>query len=251
MNGVHDMGGMDGFGPVEPETDEPVFHHPWEGRVFALRAALRPKDREPGWGSFRYDLERIPPGDYLRMSYYERWFAIAVDRLVRNGLVTNDEIETGRPEPGPPGPILRPGPAVDRLVRNRLVTNDEIETGRPEPGPRGPTLRPGPVARPSGPGRLDVDRAPRFRPGEDVRARNLHPPGHTRLPRYARGKTGVVTRDNGVYALQDTDEAGHALDRPPQHVYTVRFAARDLWGERASARDTVYVDLWEDHLEPA
>ena len=217
MNGVHDMGGMDGFGPVEREDDEPAFHHSWEGRVFAIRAALRPKDRIPGWGSFRYDLERIPPADYLRMSYYERWFAISVDRLVRSGLVTKAELESGRPEPGPPGP----------------------------------TLHPGPVARPSGPGRLDVDVPPHFRPGEDVRARNLHPPGHTRLPRYARGKTGVVARDNGVYALQDTDEAGQALDRPPQHVYTVRFAAHELWGERASARDAVYVDLWEDHLEPA
>ena len=217
MNGVHDMGGMDGFGPVEREDDEPVFHHPWEGRVFAIRAALRPKDRVPGWGSFRYDLERIPPADYLRMSYYERWFAISMDRLLRSGLVTKAELETGRPGPGPPGP----------------------------------TLRPGPVARRSGPGRLDADVPPRFRPGEDVRARNLHPPGHTRLPRYTRGKTGVVKRDNGVYALQDTDEAGQAIDRPPQHVYTVRFAARDLWGERASARDTVYVDLWEDYLEPA
>ncbi len=217
MNGVHDMGGMDGFGPVEREPDEPVFHHRWEGRVFAIRAALRPKDRVPGWGSFRYDLERIPPADYLRMSYYERWFAISLDRLLRSGLVTKAEIESGRPEPGPPGPPLRPAPA----------------------------------ARSSGPGRLDVDVTPRFRSGDDVRARNLHPPGHTRLPRYARGRAGVVTRDNGVYALQDTDEAGQALDRPPQHVYTVRFAARDLWGERASARDTVYVDLWEDYLEPA
>ena len=216
MNGIHDMGGMDGFGAIEPEPDEPVFHHPWEGRVFAIRAALRPKDRVPGWGSFRYDLERIPPADYLRMSYYERWFAISVDRLLRSGLVTKAELETGRPEPGPPGPPLRPGP----------------------------------VARPSGPGRLDSTVAARFRPGQDVRARNLHPPGHTRLPRYARGKTGVVTRDNGVYALQDTDETGQQLDRQPQHVYTVRFAARDLWGERASARDTVCVDLWEDHLEP-
>ena len=216
MNGIHDMGGMDGFGPVEPEPDEPVFHHPWEGRVFAIRAALRPKDRVPGWGSFRYDLERIPPAAYLRMSYYERWFAISVDRLLRSGLVTRAELETGRPEPGPPGPPLRPGPA----------------------------------ARPSGPRRLDVDVAPRFRSGDDVRARNLHPPGHTRLPRYTRGKTGVVTRDNGVYALQDTDEAGQALERPPQHVYTVRFAARELWGDRASPRDAVYADLWEDHLEP-
>ena len=216
MNGIHDMGGMDGFGPVEPEPDEPVFHHRWEGRVFAIRAALRPKDRVPGWGSFRYDLERIPPADYLRMSYYERWFAISLDRLLRSGLVTPTELETGKPEPGSPVEPLRPA------------------------SPR----------RASAPGRLDVDVAPRFQPGEDVRARNLHPPGHTRLPRYARGKTGIVARDNGVYVLQDTDEAGKALGRPPQHVYTVRFAARDLWGERASARDAVYVDLWEDHLEP-
>jgi nitrile hydratase beta subunit len=217
MNGIHDMGGMDGFGAVEPEPNEPVFHHRWEGRVLAIRAALRPKDRVPGWGSFRFDLERIPPADYLRMSYYERWFAICVDRLLRSGLVTTAELETGRAEPGPPGPPLHPGP----------------------------------VARPSGPGRLDTAVAARFRPGQDVRARNLHPPGHTRLPRYTRGKSGVVTRDNGVYALQDTDEAGQALDRPPQHVYTVRFTARDLWGERASTRETVYVDLWEDYLEPA
>ena len=140
---------------------------------------------------------------------------------------------------------------MDRLVRSGLVTQTELDTGRPDPGPPGPALRPGPAARPSGPGRLDVDVAPRFRPGDDVRARNLHPPGHTRLPRYARGKTGVVTRDNGVYGLQDTDEGGQALDRPPQHVYTVRFGAQELWGERASARDAVYVDLWEDHLEPA
>ena len=217
MNGIHDMGGMDGFGAVEPEPNEPVFHDRWEGRVFAIRAALRPKDRVPGWGSFRYDLERIPPADYLRMSYYERWFAISMDRLLRSGLVTKAEIETGRPQPGPPGPPLLPGPD----------------------------------ARPSGPGRLEVAVAARFRPGQDVRARNLHPPGHTRLPRYTRGKMGVVTRDNGVYALQDTDETGQQLDRRPQHVYTVRFAARDLWGERAPARDTVYVDLWEDYLEPA
>ena len=214
MNGVHDMGGMDGFGPVEPEPDEPVFHHPWEGRVFAIRAALRPKDRVPGWGSFRYDLERIPPADYLRMSYYERWFAISMDR-------------------------------------SSAAPGDEASSRRDGRAPTGGDSPPRPVARRSGPGRLDADVPPRFRPVEDVRARNLHPPGHTRLPRYTRGKTGVVKRDNGVYALQDTDEAGQAIDRPPQHVYTVRFTARDLWGERASARDTVYVDLWEDHLEPA
>jgi nitrile hydratase len=84
-----------------------------------------------------------------------------------------------------------------------------------------------------------------------VRARNINPEGHTRLPRYTRGRRGRIVRDNGVFALQDTDVNGQSLGGRPQHVFTVRFAARELWGEQASARDSVYVDLWEDYLERA
>jgi len=216
MNSLHDLGGMDGFGPVEPEENEPVFHEAWEARVFALIMFGLAR-----WGrgeNLRFQLESLPAADYLGMSYYERWLEVSVSRMLRNGLITREELATGRADPNRPPPT--PAAAGD--------------AGDPE-----------------GAGLLDLDITPRFAAEDEVRARNLHPRGHTRLPRYTRGKRGSVVRDNGVYALQDTDEAGRPLGYKPQHVYTVRFAGEELWGERASARDFVYVDLWEDYLEPA
>ena len=94
-------------------------------------------------------------------------------------------------------------------------------------------------------------RSPGFKAGQRVRARNVSPVGHTRLPRYVRGHHGVVLKDHGVWALQDTDTDGDRLGSTPQHVYTVQFAARELWGAAAAARDSVYVDLWEGYIERA
>ncbi len=216
MNGVHDMGGMDGMGPIEAEPNEPVFHEPWEGRVLALTFRIDPWGRGRNWGSGRFELESIPAADYLRMSYYERWFT----RL------------------------------VDRLLRSNLVTPAELESGEADPDQERPSLLPESTGAAPGSARLDVEVSSRFRPEQPVRARNLHPQGHIRLPRYTRGKRGTVVRDHGVFALQDTDVNGQRLGARPQHVYTVRFRARELWGDRASARDTVFVDLWEDYLEP-
>ena len=212
MNGVHDMGGMHGMGPIEPEPDEPPFHEPWEGRVWALQRQIGRWGRGRNWGSFRFALESIPAADYLRMSYYERWFtALLVDRLLRSDLVTQAELESGEADPNRPRPTLLPAPTgVD----------------------------------------VDVDVSPRFRLEQRVRARNIHPRGHTRLPRYTRDKHGTVVRDHGVFSLQDTGANGQSLGGPPQHVFTVRFTARELWGDDASERDAVYVDLWEDYLEP-
>ena len=217
MNGIHDMGGMDGMGPVTPEANEPVFHEPWEGRVYGLTRALARWGRGRAWGSFRFALESLPPADYLRMSYYERWFTVYVNRLLGSGLVTEDELATGYADRSRPRPELLPAPAAESLRA----------------------------------GRLDIEVAAGFSPGDEVRVRNLHPRGHTRLPRYTRGRRGTVIRDNGVYALQDTDEQGRRLGETPQHVYTVRFAARELWGERAAARDSVYVEMWEEYVEAA
>jgi nitrile hydratase len=208
------MGGMDGMGPIVHEQHEPVFHEEWEGRAWGLQRAAGPWGRGR-WGSTRYELERIPAADYLRMSYYERWFTVLVNRLLRSDLVTAAELASGRADPGRPKPTLPPAP--------------------PRTGP--------------GSARLEVRVRAAFRLGQRVRARNIHPEGHTRLPRYTRGKRGTVIRDNGVFALQDTDAAGRSLGGKPQHVYTVRFASRELWGDRGSARDSVYVDLWEDYLE--
>jgi nitrile hydratase subunit beta len=89
----------------------------------------------------------------------------------------------------------------------------------------------------------------RFRPGQRVRARNINPPGHTRLPRYTRGKSGVVHRDHGVFVFPDTN--AHFLGENPQHVYSVRFTAQELWGSQALPEDSVYVDLWDAYLEAA
>jgi len=218
MNGVHDMGGMHGMGPIGHDPDQPIFHEPWEGRVWALYRSTGQYGRGV-WKNFRFELEQIPPSEYLRMPYYERWFTVLVNRLVRSGYVTRDELASGRADPSAQKPTLPPAPP-------------------PVPGAiRGAT-------------RLDLPIRARYRPGQQVRARNVNPAGHIRMPRYVRTKHGVITKDHGVWALQDTDVDGNPVGRP-QHVYTVRFAARELWGPAASPRDTIFVDLWEDYLERA
>lgn len=219
MNGIHDMGGMHGFGRIPRPPDEPVFHAPWERRAFGLALALEALGL---WSedAFRSAIERIPPAEYLRQPYYERWVVAVVDLLQRSGAVTAAELAGGRPvRPAGPTPAAVPPGRVPALVASRAGS------------------------------RRDVVVAPRFRTGQSVRARNLHPSGHTRLPRYARGRLGTVERDHGVWILPDTNADGRGEN--PQHVYSVRFAARELWGPAGSARDAVYVDLWEDHLEPA
>lgn len=218
MNGVHDMGGMHGMGPIGHDPDQPIFREAWEGRVWALYRATGPYGRGI-WRNFRFELEQIAPSEYLRMPYYERWFTVLVNRLLRSGYITPEELASGRARPGSATPALPPPPA--------------------------PVLGSIPGAS-----RLDLPVRARYRTGQRVRARNIHPEGHTRLPRYVRGKRGVITTDHGVWALQDTDAAGDRVGGP-QHVYTVRFASRELWGDAASQRDSVYVDMWEDYLERA
>jgi nitrile hydratase beta subunit len=219
MNGVHDMGGMHGFGSVVTEADEPVFHERWEGRLFALRHAMG------AWRKWNIDASRharelIPPVEYLRMSYYERWLAGLVEQMVRAGLVTRAEVESGTPDPGAPR-------AVPPLTAQQVP-------GMHRKG--GPTLR-------------EVRTTPRLKPGDRVIAKNMHPAGHTRLPRYVRGKPGIVQRNHGAHVFPDTN--AHYLGEQPQYLYSVRFGGRDLWGDAAGPRDAVLLDLWESYLEPA
>jgi nitrile hydratase len=219
MNGIHDMGGMHGMGPVRPETREPVFHHAWEGRVFALDAAMRAW-RKWNIDAGRYEIELIPPADYLRQSYYERWLARLVQLMIKRGLVTREEVEAGRPAAGSTKaapPLTAEG--VPAMARSGALAS------------------------------RDAAVAARFTVNQRVRARTMHPAGHTRLPRYVRGKIGTVERDHGVYVFPDSNAL--FLGENPQHVYSVRFAARELWGDQASSRDAVYLDLWDDYLEPA
>jgi len=218
MNGVHDMGGMHGFGPVEIEQNEPIFHARWEERTFALTLAAAELGR---WNldMSRYAREQMPPTEYLRSTYYEHWLWGLRKLLVERGLVSESELRTGRAESKGAAPRLLRAEDLLRLLQNR----------------RG--------------ARMDDAVPPKFKAGDLVRARNLNPIGHTRLPRYARGRQGVIERDHGVFVFADANAMG--MGKKPQHVYSVRFPARELWGPDASAHDSVFVDLWDDHLDPA
>jgi nitrile hydratase beta subunit len=217
MNGVHDMGGMDGFGPVVPEKNEPVFHAEWERRMYALATSVMAA-AQVNIDEFRHAIERMLPARYLAASYYERWLAAAETLLVERGVVTREEL------------LAKQDASIDpSWIANAVAT-------------RGPT----PVKDKSG---SKPPRA-RFSKGARVRARNLNPVGHTRLPRYVRGKAGVIARDWGVFVFPDTN--AHHAGTKPQHCYSVSFAAHELWGKSAKAngRDRVLIDLWEDYLEP-
>jgi nitrile hydratase len=219
MNSVHDMGGMHGMGPIQREKNEPVFHARWEARVFALNRAVG------AWGKWnidasRHQKEQIPAAEYLRMSYYEKFLVGMTELLIKSGLVSAAEVQSGKPARG------------SKKVTPAL-TADKV-----------PVL----VAKGS-PASRNTPAAPKFRAGQRIRTRNINPAGHTRLPRYARGKFGTIERDHGVFVFPDTN--AHFAGENPQHVYSVRFDARELWGAQASPQDAVYVNLWDDHLEPA
>ena len=218
MNGVHDVGGMDGFGPVERESGEPVFHEAWERRVFALflPAAFAGK---LAVDEFRQAIERMGPLEYLQTSYYEHWLHAFETLLVDRGLVTKDELAAGHAASGAEKsePALPSADLAAVVAKGLSCRNDEAPP-------------------------------PRFREGDVVRARNLHPTGHTRLPRYVRGRTGRIERDHGGFVFPDA--VASQTGEKPQHVYSVRFSARELWGDTASESDALYIDLFDDYLEP-
>ena len=218
MNGVHDMGGVDGFGPVQPEANEPVFHEEWEGRVLALNRAMGYTGAWNGDIS-RFAKEQLPPDAYLGSSYYRRWTLGLEWMLMDNGLVGADEFSAGH--------ALRPGEPL-----NRKLTLDQLETA----------VTRGSYERPA--------RAPAaFRLSDRVRMRNIHPKGHTRLPRYVRGHVGIIERIHGCHVFPDS-HASPRREEDPQWLYTVRFDGRELWGEAADPTLKMSVDAWEPYLEP-
>ena len=217
MNGVHDMGGMHGLGPVVPDSGDGPFHGVWEGRVHALTLA------SPSRGNIdagRHQRELIPGPDYLRMSYYEKWFTSLQAMLLKADLVTPDELRTGRAD-------ARVAKATPHLLSAAVA---KVQT------------RPASYQR-------DVAAAPRFQPGDKVTTINVNPTGHTRLPRYARGRSGIAERVHGAHVLPDSH--AHGLGEAPTWLYSVKFSARELWGPEASAVDSVRLDLWEIYLERA
>jgi nitrile hydratase len=218
MNGVHDMGGMHGFGKVEAEVDEPPFHSAWEGRVLAMNRAM-------GYCGLwnidisRFSRESLPPAMYLSSSYYRKWCYALEDLLVHHDLVGRDELEAGR--------ALHP----PKPVKQTLTFDKAAEV-----------LSRGSYERPA-------TSPPVFTRGERVRTKNINPAGHTRLPRYARGHVGVVEHIRGCHVFPDSVTAGKGED--PHWLYTVVFTGPELWGADADPTVKVSIEAWEPYLEQA
>lgn len=217
MNGIHDMGGLTNFGPVIPEANEPVFHEEWERRVFAMNMAglayVGPVDRA------RHAIERMSAVDYLSTGYYEHWL-VGLMMLTRElGYVTAEELALGRASVPAKLPFPAPSAAeIEGLLRHGISASRECTA------------------------------EPAFGIGSSVRALNLELTGHTRLARYVRGKVGVIAACHGCHVFPDT--LAHDLGENPQPLYTVRFEARELWGDNVTRKDCVLIDLWESYLQP-
>jgi len=217
MDGIHDMGGMDGFGKVEVEQNEPPFHEKWEGRVMAMQRAM---GYAGAWhiDHARYAQERIRPDIYLAASYYQKWALAMETNVVERGFAGKDELEAGH--------ALRPGKPLPRKFMPAMVANLT----------RGSFFR--------------QQQAPaRFKVGDRVRTKNMHPATHTRLPRYARDKVGVIERNNGCQMFPDSVASN--LGDNPQWLYTVVFDGRELWGRDSDPTLKVSIEAFEPYLEPA
>lgn len=224
MDGIHDLGGMHGFGRVEREPDEPVFHAPWEAVMLAIQRTTR--GRLFTLDEFRHAIERIPPARYLASSYYERWCDGISRLMVEKGVLGPEEIES----------------RAAFFARHRDVPATAALPGAPPAGPAMPRFEAETSFR-------EPAVAPRFAVGQAVVTRRQHPTGHTRLPRYARGRRGVIVAHRGTHVFPDAN--AHGQGEQPRPLYTVRFDGRELWGDAAEPNQAVHLDLWEPYLEPA
>ena len=218
MDGVHDMGGMDGFGKVEAEQNEPPFHAPWEGRVLAMQRAM---GYAGAWhiDHSRFAQEKLPPATYLTASYYQRWALAMESNVLERGYVTREELKAGH--------ALTPGKPLPRKLTPDVISAGMSRSSfyRQQQGPQ------------------------RFKPGDRVRTKNIHPKTHTRLPRYARGKVGVVERVHGFHVFPDVNATGTGED--PQWLYAVRFSGTELFGPDGDPTSTVSIDAFEPYLDAA
>jgi nitrile hydratase len=218
MEGGQDMGGMPWSGPVKPEPNEPAFHAEWERRAFALTLAM---GRPGGWNidMSRFARENRPADEYLGMSYYQIWLAGLERLMLERGLIAPDEIEAGKP--------LHPAKPVAKIL-----TTDDVAA----------------VLHRGGPTEREPTSAALFAVGDRVRTRMIHPPTHTRLPRYVRGHVGTIEMLHGVHVFPDSNSLGQ---ENPQWLYTVTFDGRELWGAEGDASVKTSVDAWESYLDPA
>jgi nitrile hydratase len=219
VNGPQDLGGQAGFGAVVPEVDEPVFHTEWERRVLGMNLSAAAMG---SWSidEIRHARESLHPADYYSSSYYEIWVKALERLLLRHGFVTPDELAQGHSR-------------GDGTTPKRVLKAHEVAglLSRGSPYNRAPLA---PAA---------------FALGDRVRTANMHPVGHTRLPRYARDKLGTIESVNGVHVFPDSN--AHGGGEAPQWLYTVVFDAAEIWGREADPHQRLSVDAWESYLEPA
>ena len=223
MNGVHDMGGQQGFGPVHVEKNEALFHADWESRAMAVTVAMGAS------GQWNIDLSRsaresLPPAVYLSSSYYEIWIRALEQLMLARGMVTPAELVSGQMTHAP-------------IKVNRVLTRETVDA----------------ALKAGSPTERAIDQPALFKVGQQVRARNMHPQGHTRLPRYVRGHVGTIVHVHGGHVFPD----GHTLHATPpfnvpvEWLYTVVFNGSTLWGEHSDPTVEVTVDAWESYLEAA
>ena len=224
MDGVHDLGGIQGFGVVEREENEPTFHAAWEAAVLAMMRAGGARGLY-NIDEFRHAIERMQPARYLSATYYEKWLDGITRLLIEKGVVTEGQMQA-RTEFFNSHPDVAAAAAVNGALPERIPST---------PGWVQDVVR-------------ETGARPRFAPGDRVVTRLIRPRGHTRLPRYARGKRGVIHRMHGIHVFPDTN--AHGLGEAPQPLYSVRFEARELWGDTAEPKQWVHLDLWESYLEP-
>jgi nitrile hydratase subunit beta len=217
MDGIHDLGGRQGFGPIDVHEPEEPFHEPWEARMLGMaRAMSRPADWSIDW--FRHCRELIDPVDYLTRPYYDQWLQTYAAMMVNSGVATVEEVVSGRANKGAPDlpPPIAPAAVA---AATRAVTRFDREGA-----------------------------SPAFAVGDTVRTKDHGVPGHTRLPAYARGRRGKIAARHGAHVLPDANACGQARAEP---LYSVAFDAAELWAEAAGRRDRVFLDLWESYLERA
>jgi len=225
MSVAHDVGGVQGFGPVVVDPNEPVFHTDWERRAFGLGLAVLYKGAM-NVEEFRFGYESMHPASYHRSPYFERWIVTIEQNLIEKGFLTSEELEERTREiaevadwPSPPAGDPTLAQSLERLVRDGF---DQ---------------------------RREVPDEPRFATDDAVRVHTIVSTGHSRLPRYLRAKQGVVMQDWGAFIFPDTNARREGEN--PEHVYCVRFDSHELWGDAAEDNESLFVDLWESYLEPA
>ena len=222
MDGIHDCGGMQGFGSVIRETDEPVFHHPWEKRVFALTMAA-PFVTEFDDDQFRKHIERIPTSQYTASSYYELWLEGLIRQLREMDVVDDVELETGHSMNCLPEKFDTKNQAQESELES--IVNSGLSKAMP----------------------FSSEYPHRFSVGDQVKTRSHMTRSHNRLPRYARGKTGVIVAENGYFIFADSNADRSEAD--PQMLYTVEFEGEELWGIDAEIGTSLHLDLWDAYLE--